>query len=224
MKEAIHVAVIDCCDLTIIGLQYLFNHEPNVHRDVLFHGFSNTEDFLLSERTWDIVIYDPLNIGSFMITPDEDIRRIKREKPSTRIYIYSLSVGFLKFNHVDGVINKRISLGDIKAIWQILMSQVPRALNYYNAIITMWQILMSQMPNALNHYNVRITMQQPPESLSNQEACVLRGYSFNLTTKQIARQLGCNVRQVYFYKNNAINKLKAARGPFFYKSIRWVLN
>lgn len=77
MKETIHVAVIDSCEFTMIGLQYLGNREPDAHRDVIFHGFSNIEDFLLSERTWDIVIYDPLNIGSFMITPNEDILRIK---------------------------------------------------------------------------------------------------------------------------------------------------
>lgn len=53
---------------------------------------------------------------------------------------------------------------------------------------------------------------------------MLRGYSCNLKTKQIARQLGCNVRLVYFYKNNAMNKLKAVRGPSFYQSIRWILN
>ena len=203
MKETIHVAVIDSCEFTMIGLQYLGNREPDAHRDVIFHGFSNIEDFLLSERTWDIVIYDPLNIGSFMITPNEDILRIKEKQPAARIYIYSLSVGFLKFKHVDGVINKRVSLGDIKAMWQILMSQTPKA---------------------LNHYNVSITTRQRPARLSNEEASVLRGYSCNLKTKQIARQLGCNVRLVYFYKNNAMNKLKAVRGPSFYQSIHWILN
>ncbi|MEO3293272.1 LuxR C-terminal-related transcriptional regulator [Enterobacter cloacae] len=104
---------------------------------------------------------------------------------------------------MDGVINKRVSLGDIKAMWQILMSQTPKA---------------------LNHYNVSITTRQRPARLSNEEASVLRGYSCNLKTKQIARQLGCNVRLVYFYKNNAMNKLKAVRGPSFYQSIRWILN
>ncbi|EPR7712966.1 LuxR C-terminal-related transcriptional regulator [Enterobacter hormaechei] len=63
-----------------------------------------------------------------------------------------------------------------------------------------------------------------PLTHPSEEASVLRGYSCNLKTKQIARQLGCNVRLVYFYKNNAMNKLKAVRGPSFYQSIRWILN
>lgn len=203
MKKTINVAVIDSCEFTMIGLQYLGCREPDEHCDVNFHGFSNIKDFLLSERRWDIVIYDPLNTGNFMITPKEDILRIKKIQPDARIYIYSLSAGFLTFKHVDGVINKRVSLGDIKAMWQILMSQTPKA---------------------LKHYNTSITIRQRPAKLSNEEASVLRGYSCNLNTKQIAYQLGCNVKRVSFYKNNAMNKLKAIRGPSFYQSIRWILN
>ncbi|MEI9755713.1 LuxR C-terminal-related transcriptional regulator, partial [Enterobacter hormaechei] len=113
-----------------------------------------------------------------------------------------LNRNFLK--HVDGVISKRVSLGDIKALWQILMSQTPQESGRYNVGMT--------------------TRLRTPARLSSEEASVLRGYSCNLKTKQIARQLGCNVRLVYFYKNNAMNKLKAVRGPSFYQSIRWILN
>lgn len=198
-----HVAVIDNCEFTMIGLQYLCRHKDNEQQDIIFHGFRNIDDFLVSEWSCDIVIYDPLNTENFMITPNEDILRIKKIQPDTRIYIYSLSSDFLKFKHVDGVITKRVSLNDIKAMWQILISQTPKA---------------------LNQYKMSITTHQNPARLSHEEASVLRGYSYNLKTKQIARQLDCNVKLVYFYKNNAIDKLNAVRGLSFYQSIRWILN
>ncbi len=81
----------------MIGLQYLGNREPDAHRDVIFHGFSNIEDFLLSERTQDIVIYDPLNIGSFMV-PNEDILRIEKKNSQRREG--SISIRYRRFSEI----------------------------------------------------------------------------------------------------------------------------
>jgi len=203
-KKTIHVAVIDSCEFTLIGLQWLVNREPDAQQEVVFHGFSQIDDFALSECRFDIIIYDPLNTLDFKVSTNDDILSLKEKQPGAKIYIYSLSVGYLKYKHVDGVISKRVSLGDIKALWQILMSQTPSDSGLYNVSMT--------------------ARQRAPARLSSEEASVLRGYSCNLKTKQIARQLGCNVRLVYFYKNNAMHKLKAVRGPSFYQSIRWILN
>lgn len=203
-KKTIHVAIVDSCEFTMIGLQYLVNRDNDMQQDVFFHGFTNIEDLALSKQCFDIIIYDPLNTRHFRVTTNDDILCIKEKQPGAKIYIYSLSVGYLKFKHVDGVISKRVSLGDIKALWQILMSQTPQESGLYKVSMT--------------------TRQRTQARLSSEEASVLRGYSCNLKTKQIARQLGCNVRLVYFYKNNAMNKLKAVRGPSFYQSIRWILN
>ena len=203
-KKTIHVAVVDSCEFTMIGLQSLGKREPDEKHDVIFHGFTHIEELAMSEQLFDIIIYDPLNTRHFRVTTNDDILCIKQKQVMAKNYIYSLSAGYLKFKHVDGVISKRVSLGDIKALWQILMSQTPQESGRYNVGMT--------------------TRLRTPARLSSEEASVLRGYSCNLKTKQIARQLGCNVRLVYFYKNNAMNKLKAVRGPSFYQSIRWILN
>ena len=101
---------------------------------------------------------------------------------------------------MDGVINKRVSLG--------ISSDVANP----------------DEPDAKSvkplQTKGRPGLQAP---LSNEEASVPRGYSCNLKTKQIARQLGCNVRLVYFYKNNAMNKLKAA-GPLVLSEHLLILN
>ena len=101
------------------------------------------------------------------MTTNDDILCIKQKQVTAKIYIYSLSAGYLKFKHVDGVISKRVSLGDIKALWQILMSQTPQESGRYNVGMT--------------------TRLRTPARLSSEEASVLRGYSCNLKTKQIAR-------------------------------------
>ena len=203
-NKTIHVAVVDSCEFTMIGLQSIGKRECDEKKDVVFHGFAHIDDLALSEQIFDIIIYDPLNTGDFRVTTNDDILAIKQKQRKAKIYIYSLSVGYLKFKYVDGVISKKVPLGDIKALWQILMSQTPQESGRYNVSMT--------------------TRMRTPARLSSEEASVLRGYSCNLKTKQIARQLGCNVRLVYFYKNNAMSKLKAVRGPSFYQSIRWILN
>ena len=159
-KKTIHVAVIDSCEFTLIGLQWLVNREPDAQQEVVFHGFSQIDDFVLSECRFDIIIYDPLNTLDFKVSTNDDILSLKEKQPGAKIYIYSLSVGYLKFKHVDGVISKRVSLGDIKALWQILMSQTPADSGLYNVSMT--------------------ARQRAPARLSSEEASVLRGYSCNL--------------------------------------------
>lgn len=153
-KKTIHVAVVDSCEFTMIGLQSLGKREPDEKHDVIFHGFTHIEELAMSEQLFDIIIYDPLNTRHFRVTTNDDILCIKQKQVTAKIYIYSLSAGYLKFKHVDGVISKRVSLGDIKALWQILMSQTPQESGRYNVGMT--------------------TRLRTPARLSSEEASVLR--------------------------------------------------
>ena len=60
-KKTIHVAVVDSCEFTMIGLQSLGKREPDEKHDVIFHGFTHIEELAMSEQLFDIIIYDPLN-------------------------------------------------------------------------------------------------------------------------------------------------------------------
>lgn len=95
----------------MIGLQSLGKREPDEKHDIIFHGFTHIEELALSEQLFDIIIYDPLNTRHFRVTTNDDILCIKQKQVTAKIYIYSLSAGYLKFKHVDGVISKRVSPG-----------------------------------------------------------------------------------------------------------------
>ncbi len=203
-KKIIHVAVVDSCEFIVTGLRHLMNHELNAQGYIFFHGFTDINELTLSMRLFDIIIYDPLNPFHFRLTTNEDILRIKNKQPKSLIYIYSLSVGYLSFKNIDGAFNKRMPLDDIKALWKNLMNHKTKGPGRYNTSI--------------------VTCLRIPVKLSSEEASVLRGYSYNLKTKQIAFQLGCNQKLIYIYKKNAMKKLMAVRGPSFYHRIRWILN
>lgn len=49
-KKTIHVAVVDSCEFTMIGLQSLGKREPDEKHDVIFHGFTHIEELAMSER------------------------------------------------------------------------------------------------------------------------------------------------------------------------------
>lgn len=115
-KKTIHVAVVDSCEFTMIGLQSLGKREPDEKHDVIFHGFTHIEELAMSEQLFDIIIYDPLNTRHFRVTTNDDILCIKQKQVTAKIYIYSLSAGYLKFKHVDGVISKRVSWGYQSAV------------------------------------------------------------------------------------------------------------
>ncbi|KAA5848138.1 DNA-binding response regulator, partial [Klebsiella pneumoniae] len=95
-KKTIHVAVVDSCEFTMIGLQSLGKREPDEKHDVIFHGFTHIEELAMSEQLFDIIIYDPLNTRHFRVTTNDDILCIKQKQVTAKIYIYSLSAGYLK--------------------------------------------------------------------------------------------------------------------------------
>ncbi|XKF52071.1 hypothetical protein RY018_00310 [Enterobacter hormaechei] len=72
-KKTIHVAVVDSCEFTMIGLQSLGKREPDEKHDVIFHGFTHIEELAMSEQLFDIIIYDPLNTRHFRVTTNDDI-------------------------------------------------------------------------------------------------------------------------------------------------------
>ncbi|MTD41140.1 DNA-binding response regulator [Erwinia sp. CPCC 100877] len=203
-KKEMNIAVVDTCEFTLIGLEQLVNREPVESMDIHFHGFTEITDLCGGECDYDVVIYDPLNTRDFMVNVEQDVQTIKLRYPRSRVYIYSASVGFLKVSSVDGMFSKSISLGDLEVLWRIIISRISGA-------------------GASYHLNIAVDVGKSAR-LTSEEASVLRGYAWNLKTKQIARLLGCNVRQVYFYKSNAMNKLNVMRGPAFHQQIRCILN
>ncbi len=203
-KKEMNIAVVDTCEFTLIGLEQLVSRDPVKSMSIHFHSFTEITDLYNSQCDYDVVIYDPLNIRDFMVNVEQDVQTIKQRYPQTRVYIYSASVGFLKVSSVDGMFNKSISLGDLEVLWRIIIGRV-------------FSI------GASYHLNISVETGKRA-SLTSEEASVLRGYAWNLKTKQIARLLGCNVRQVYFYKSNAMNKLKIMRGPAFHQQLRCILN
>ncbi len=86
-KKTIHVAVVDSCEFTMIGLQSLGKREPDEKHDVIFHGFTHIEELAMSEQFFDIIIYDPLNTGNdsnllivfyVQIMPDDLVMQLHR--------------------------------------------------------------------------------------------------------------------------------------------------
>jgi DNA-binding NarL/FixJ family response regulator len=203
-KKEMNIAVVDTCEFTLIGLETLVSREPVASMNIRFRGFMEVADLCCSDSDYDVVIYDPLNTRNFMVNVEQDIQAIKKRYHRARVYIYSSSVGFLKVSSVDGMFNKSISLGDLEVLWRIITSRISSAGTNY-------------------HLNISVDAGKNA-CLTSEEASVLRGYAWNLKTKQIARLLGCNVRQVYFYKSNAMNKLNVMRGPDFHQQIRCILN
>lgn len=205
LKKNIHVAVVDACEFTAIGLDRLINSEPHDKLSVQFHSFTHLAAMYEHNMQYEIIVYDPLNPHHFLVNIDTDVSTIRKHQPRANIYIYSAGVGFLKQSRVDGMFNKRISLSDLKALWLMAINKLMAGSGRFNM-------------------NITVAYSHSTSCLTNEEVSVLRGYSCNLTTRQIAGVLRCNIKLVYFYKKSAMAKLEAARGPTFYQQIRCILN
>lgn len=205
MKKKINVAIVDSCEFTAIGLETLISNERDAGVLIECHSFTSLQGLYQSIENFNIIIYDPLHTEYFNINLDNDIATLKETQPHAQIYIYSSSVGFIEIKKVDGMFNKSISLEDLKALWQLAINKYVTTNTYVKGNI------------AILHANVR-------SCLTNEEVSVMRGYSGNLKTKQIAGVLGCNVKLIYVYKKNAMIKLAALPGPDFYQNIRCILN
>lgn len=201
----IHVAVVDACEFTAIGLKKLVNDEPDNGMNIQFHSFTHLDEMCKNKMQFDVVVYDPLNPFSFQVNIDTDICLIRQHNPHANIYIYSACVGFLKHAQVDGMFNKLISLNDLKALWLMVINKLSTGEGRFVMKITV----------AYSH---------SASCLTSEEVSVLRGYSCNFTTREIADVLRCNIKLVYLYKKSAMDKLEAARGSAFYQQIRCILN
>lgn len=204
-KTTINVAVIDTCAFTAVGLAHLTNGEPNGNKHVNFSAFPHLDTLYKSDTRYDLIVYDPLNTNNIVVNVENDVSIVRKHQPHAKVYIYSNGVGFLKLSQVDGMFSKRISLHDLKILWLMTLNKL-------------------RGDSKGSDMNITVTDNQKASYLTNEEVSVLRGYSCNLTTRQIASVLGCTEKLIYFYKKSAITKLQAARGPMFYQQIRCILN
>lgn len=200
----IHIAIIDACEFTLIGFESLVKNRINDNHNFNFVGFKTPDELQDHKQQFDVVIYDPLHSSNFIINTKADIEALRMRLPAAKIYIFSASVGVINISQADGMFNKHISLDDLTMLWEVIMNR---------------------LGTTGVHYEMNITVKRQNRSrLTCEEASVLRGYSSNLKTKQIARMLGCNIKLIYLYRKKAIEKLQAVRGSTFYHSIRCILN
>lgn len=196
----INIAVVDSCEYVTIGLSALMHDEKDT---VYLTNYPNLSALADSETQYDIVLYDPLTANGFLVDIQSDIRNLRERQPTASIYIYSAGAGFLAPDDVDGSINKLISLREVNALW--------------NVIIT-------KSKNAGIHYGLNINISGRDQvPLTDEEISVMRGYSGNLKTKQIANYMGCNVKTVYLHKYAAMRKLNTQCNSRFYSSLRHII-
>jgi DNA-binding CsgD family transcriptional regulator len=204
MQRCIHVALIDSCEYTKIGLSQLMLLAKNDNIKLNITSFSNISAFSKSNSLYDVIIYDPLNSIEIIINIERSVSAIRQRNPHCKIFLFSMAIGFLKQSQVEGMFTKRIELDDLNSLWDIIINKFAKLESYFNVNLT--------------------TVGTCEFSLSNSEISVLRGYSANLKTKQIANHMGCDIKKIYYYKKTAIDKLENLRSSFFYNGARCFLN
>ncbi|WP_435928710.1 DNA-binding response regulator [Dryocola sp. BD613] len=202
--KCISVALIDSCEFTKIGLSQLILLAKKDNINLNISSFADVNALNESETPYDVIIYDPLNSPQIIININQDVLSIKEHHPQSRIFLFSLATDFVKQPQVDGMFSKKIALEDLNSLWGIIINK-----------ITKFE----------SHFNVNLTaVAARTFSLSNSEISVLRGYSANLKTKQIANHMGCDIKKIYYYKRTAIDKIENLRSSPFYSSARRFLN
>nr|WP_154324389.1 hypothetical protein [Pantoea sp. 201603H] len=204
-RKNINVALIDFCEFTRIGMSQLMLLAQNDNININISNFSNVKDLNNSELLHDVIIYDPLNSTDIIININQDVLSIKARNPHSRVFLFSTAADFVKPpQQIDGMFSKKISLSDLSLLWDIIINKITALGGRFNVNLT--------------------TAGKCTSNLSNREISVLRGYSANLKTKQIASYMGSDIKKIYYYRRTAINKIENLRSSPFYSSARRFMN
>lgn len=106
---------------------------------------------------------------------------------------------FMLIKNADFELDKRIPLDDLSFFIRILCRHPQENCQRNYSII---------FHNRLN--------------LNKEQVSLLRGYLFNLNTRNIAELLNCNLRKVYFYREGALKKARTDRT--FFRAISRLIN
>lgn len=181
-KRVFNIAVVDRCQFTQQAMKVLCQQmETDVMLSVV--GFTSLNDFVVctGEITFDLVFYDILSRAEWSIDPDQEISLIRQAYPLTTICIFSVVHEFMSIGGADWVIDKRVPLSHLKYTLICAVADHPQ-----------------KMSMCLSFTSKR------RYQLSKWQTSVLRGYLANCHTKVIARTLNCSSRQVYAFRNGAL--------------------
>lgn len=196
-RKFINIALVDVCEFTKVGLEGLISF---LGSDKLkLTRFDSMHSLFESEIIPDILIYDPFMNLDFINNIENDIYSIRMKNKNVKIYIFSTVVGYVKSIKVEGMFNKKISINDFIALLTYLLSKNPSC----EIMITPLLIDVVDKSMALNH----------------SEVFVLRGYSNNLKSKQIASYMDCDVKKIYYHRRNAMAKINSYRSLPNYNNV-----
>lgn len=184
-KKIFNVAVVDNCQYTQHAMAALCQEiETDITLSVI--GFIQLSDFIVNSReiNFDLVFYDILSRTEWSIDPEHEILLIRQAYPRISICIFSLVHEFMSIGGVEWVIDKRIPLTHLKYTISSALAEHPRKTSMCLSFIS-----------------------QHSYRLSKWQTSVLRGYLANCHTKVIARTLNCSSRQVYAFRNRALEKI-----------------
>lgn len=184
-KRVFNIAVVDKCLFTQGAMAALCQE---IESDVLLSvvGFNTLGDFTVcsGEIMFDLVFYDILSRAEWSIDPDREILLIRQAYPLTTICIFSVVHEFMSIGGADWVIDKRIPLSHLKYTLCCALTEHPHKMS------------MCLSVTSKRRYQ-----------LSKWQTSVLRGYLANCHTKVIARTLNCSSRQVYDFRNGALEQI-----------------
>lgn len=199
-KSLIRIALVDICEFTKFGLEKLISFiEEGSDLDLNVSHFDSMNSLNESELNPDIVIFDPFFTLNITGEIEDSISLIKRKNEDVNIFVFSIAVGYVKPFSVDGMFNKKIPISDFVSLLKLTILKKSSCK----------VIIASPMTDTID------------ESLTfnNSEVFVLRGYSNNFKTKQIASFMGCDVKKVYYLKRKALEKIEIAKSLPHYNNI-----
>lgn len=172
-KMEINVAVIDACVFTQLALSHIC---MELNANIIVSNFCTLNAFIEASLTQnhDMVFYDVLSSDEILIDLDSDIARIKRANQDCKVFNFSIINEYMPTLSADFSLSKGVKIGCVRAL--------------INSVLVKSPSRVSAGYQALTEKN---------RKLNQQQISVLRGYLYNLHTKEIARALDCNPRRIY---------------------------
>ncbi|MBS0910322.1 MULTISPECIES: hypothetical protein [Tatumella] len=198
-KEVIRsIAIIDTCNYTCMAISSICRH---ISDNIIVYTFSSVEELLnhRSVREFDFIFYDILTTCPIVIDPENDILKIKSTNPHCKVCLLSVLHQFMYIKNADFELDKRLPLDDFSFFIRILCRDTQGKCKRNYSVI----------------FHSRL-------DLTKEQVSLLRGYLYNLNTKEIAELLQCNLRKVYFYREGAIKKGHSKKS--FFRAIGRLVN